>query len=225
MARPWFALYPNDYIGDTLTLSTEQHGAYLLLLMAYWNKQGPLPDDDDQLAAICRLPVRAFRKHKPLLTGFFAIEGGLWRSKRMEQEIAKTNDIIATKSAAGKKSAALRHLGGNGRSTDVGTGAPTERQQAGQQKTNPSPSPSPPPSFSKEINGKAEEADEMPEFFRRAPPVQTRIVAGGFKQIGAGKRIKNPRRADEAMEAYLASHCALPPLDARNMVSAARWLV
>jgi hypothetical protein len=58
--------------------------------------------------------------------------------------------------------------------------------------------------------------------FKGGFDVQTRIVAGGFKQIGAGKRIKNPRRADEAMRAYLASQCGLSDLDALNMVSAAR---
>lgn len=63
---------------------------------------------------------------------------------------------------------------------------------------------------------------ELPEFMRRAPPVQTRIVAGGFKQIGAGKRLKNPRNADAAMEAFLASHCSMDELTARNTVSAAR---
>ena len=75
---------------------------------------------------------------------------------------------------------------------------------------------------SKPIASRAPDVGELPEFLRRAPPVQTRIVAGGFKQIGAGKRIKNPRRADEVMEAYLYSRCGMTPQEARDTVSSAR---
>ena len=90
---------------------------------------------------------------------------------------------------------------------------------------NPELTPLPPKRHAEEkkLETKAEEPDlEIPECLRRAPPIQTRIVAGGFKQIGAGKRIKNPRNADAAMEAYLASHCAMSPTVARDTVSAAR---
>jgi uncharacterized protein YdaU (DUF1376 family) len=209
MARPWFAFYAADYIADTLALSAEQHGAYLLLLMAYWQKQGALPDDNDQLAAICRLPAKTFHKHRALLAAFFKVEDGVWRSKRMEAEIAKTNEIIATKTAAGKKSAALRQQTVNTRSTDVGTDAPThaptegatERQHSGQQNGN----------------------QPQPQSPLR---VSTRIVRGGAKVFaGIGERERKPKHPDNAdtdMVRHLSTRCGMTEVVAKQTVWAAR---
>lgn len=88
----WMPLYIGDYLADTARLTTEQHGAYLLLLMDYW-RSGRLPDDDSVLAQITKLTPDAWSNAKAMLKQFFSIEDGHWVHKRVEQEIelAKTN--------------------------------------------------------------------------------------------------------------------------------------
>lgn len=95
----WMPLYVGDYLADTGHLSTVEHGAYLLLLMHYWRKRG-LPDDDRQLAAIAKLPLRIWSDVKPNLQAFFH-DG--WRHKRLEAELEKRAIVSAKRAAAGAK--------------------------------------------------------------------------------------------------------------------------
>ena len=51
-SAPFMQFYVGDYLADTLALSTEQHGAYLLLLLTLWRHNGRLPNDPATLARI-----------------------------------------------------------------------------------------------------------------------------------------------------------------------------
>lgn len=110
MAKPepkkvddWFPLRIGKYLGDTCHLTRDQHGAYFLLLMAYWRRQGPLPADDAQLAAICKATPAEWKKLKPVISGFFHEQGGMWVQKRSEEEIALAKKMSEAKASAGKK--------------------------------------------------------------------------------------------------------------------------
>ncbi len=98
----WFPLYIADYMADTTRLTTEQHGAYLLLIMDYWRNGSP-PDDDGILCNITKLSPQAWKKHKPALAKMFRIENGVWLHKRIDKELEKATLNHSTKKEAGKK--------------------------------------------------------------------------------------------------------------------------
>ena len=52
---PWFAFHIAKYLGETMGLDTEGHGAYLLLILHYY-ATGTAPKDSDRiLASITKL--------------------------------------------------------------------------------------------------------------------------------------------------------------------------
>src|SRR3546814_8122762 len=78
-------LYVADYLADTGHLSTVEHGAYLLLIMHYW-QSGGLPDDDKKLARITRLSPREWAGVRETVAEFFAAD---WRHGRIDMEMAR----------------------------------------------------------------------------------------------------------------------------------------
>jgi uncharacterized protein YdaU (DUF1376 family) len=106
---PWMPLYIGDYRADTTHLNAVQHGAYLLLIMHYWQQAG-LPDDDEQLARIACMTIAEWRKHRPVIRAFFG-EG--WRHKRIDQEIERAVEKYRRRAKAGKKGNSVRWGGRN----------------------------------------------------------------------------------------------------------------
>lgn len=107
MSRPWFPFYVGDYVRDTARLTTEAHGAYLLLMLDYWVNGAP-PDDDETLATITKLPVTIWRKRRPMLVKFFKVKDGLWTHNRIEKERAKAEGVGASNSDKAREAAERR---------------------------------------------------------------------------------------------------------------------
>lgn len=156
----WMPLYVADYLADTTRLTTEQHGAYLLLIMDYW-RNGPLPDDDAALSNITRLPTATWKKHRPAIARMFSIEGGEWRHKRVDDEYAKAIAFREKQKANGAK---------GGRPRKIQT--QTQEKPMGFVSDNPSESPSPSPSH-KPKEAQAATTDTDPA---AADPIQSRSL-------------------------------------------------
>jgi uncharacterized protein YdaU (DUF1376 family) len=104
----WMPLYITDYLGDTMHLTTEQHGAYLLLLMACWKADGRVPGDPLALASIVRMSPQQWAKTQPVLERFFLASEGYWTHKRVLEELAKAKTKVAKASKAGATAARAR---------------------------------------------------------------------------------------------------------------------
>lgn len=102
----WMPLWIGAYLADTMKLTTLQHGAYFLLLIAYWRERKALADVDDELRSITKLDRAEWKRNKPVLSAFFKVGNGVWWHKRVEEEIAAAN--ARSEKASGKASKAAQ---------------------------------------------------------------------------------------------------------------------
>lgn len=98
----YMRLYPGDYLRDTRHLTTEQHGAYLLLLMAMWSQGGRLPNDPAKLARSAGVNLRRWHIIAPDVMLFFDVEGDAITQKRLCDEYKKAVSLREKRSVIGK---------------------------------------------------------------------------------------------------------------------------
>ena len=114
---PYMQLYVSDYLADTAHLSAQQHGAYMLLLMNYWQRGKPLDNTGDRLAFVARMSAEDWAENKSVLAEFFQIDGDSWTHARIERDLDSVREKSAKASKAGKQASVQRTL--NERSTDA----------------------------------------------------------------------------------------------------------
>ena len=105
-ALQYMQLYIADYLADTMHLSAEEHGAYLLLMFNYWQTGKPIPKN--RLAKIARLTNERWADVEPSLQEFFCDNGEEWVHLRIEEDLASVREKLTKKSAAGKASVQAR---------------------------------------------------------------------------------------------------------------------
>ena len=132
----WMPLYIGDYLSNTSRLTTEQHGAYLLLIMDYW-VNGRLPDDDAALANITKLAPDRWLATRPIIIKYFHTENGELIQNRIESEKGKAEYLSKIRSVAGSK---------GGSKTQANNQANAQANEQHGLTPSPSPSPSPLPS-------------------------------------------------------------------------------
>lgn len=87
----YFELYPGDYLRDTRDLTMLQHGAFLLLMVAYYGKEEPFPNKNSALFRVTAAMNSAERQATLEVANRYFPVGvdGLRHNARADAEIAK----------------------------------------------------------------------------------------------------------------------------------------
>jgi uncharacterized protein YdaU (DUF1376 family) len=112
-------LYIGDYLRDTGHLSAEEHGAYLLLIMSAWTRDGRLPNDARRLSSLARVDPDRWPQVWEGIRGFFTPCSGNARAfleqKRVMLELEAARRRKAEAEQHGRKGAEVRWGRAHGR--------------------------------------------------------------------------------------------------------------
>ena len=102
---PFMPLWVADFVGDTLDLDAKEIGAYMLILMTMWGRDGYLPSDEKKLQRVARCG-RDWPRVWASLSHYFTHEGDRITQGRLLLELQKV---------AAKREVNAQHgsLGGN----------------------------------------------------------------------------------------------------------------
>jgi uncharacterized protein YdaU (DUF1376 family) len=108
--------YTADYTRDTMHLTRDEHGGYILLLIACWNNGGRLLNKPGHLATIARATPAEWKRLAPVLKRFFRVEGRWLVHKRVVAELEKAARLSEARREAGKRGGRPRKP--NGKQTE-----------------------------------------------------------------------------------------------------------
>jgi uncharacterized protein YdaU (DUF1376 family) len=114
---PFMPLFIDAYLADTTHFSAEEHGAYLLLLMAMWRRNGSVPNDDRDLARMCCVNVRRWPRVKARLLPLLTEKDGELSQKKLYAVLGELRNRKAQKRSSDKhtKVNGIKGLSGHSR--------------------------------------------------------------------------------------------------------------
>ena len=114
----WMPIYIGDILAKTTRMTTEQIGASFLLMMDYW-RNGAIPDDNNVIASVIRLPVPKAKSLKLILinSNLFEVNDGQMSSKYLDGLKNQAEINKSSKSERAKKAAEARWNKENGDAT------------------------------------------------------------------------------------------------------------
>lgn len=180
---PWFAFDLEAYTANTMHLTTEEHGAYLLLMIAYYRTGKPLPGYDRALASITGLTLERWGVIKVALAPFFVEDAGTWKHERIEKELLEASSKHAAAVAKATAAAAARH--GKKSSTDAPSKPQAQPQKAPSRKRT-----------SSQPVASSEDAPSKPQAGSSSPHLHKHTTLSDERVVGAAPNDDDPKDAD-----------------------------
>ena len=141
MSEPYMPFYPGDYLGDTMHLTLEQHGAYVKLMLCMWRTGGWLEDDPKKICQILSITKGRWAKLKPSIERFFIYQDGKFSQQRLLKEREKAREKSAKNSSSGKLGAEAKRR--KYKETDLANAKDSPKRNAGIARALPEPEPEP----------------------------------------------------------------------------------
>jgi len=166
----WLPIYVGDYLADTMHLTTEQHGAYLLLIFAYWKNRGKIAES--RVQGIVRMDKDSWSINRGIVGELFDQKTypGFWYHKRIEKELQNATIRRQAAEIRGKKGSDKR-WGEKPKdsSTNSSTNSSSIVEGIDGDSSSPSPSPS---SLNKSIDKKAPVFEKLKEAMNKYPDLR-----------------------------------------------------
>ncbi len=104
----YLPLYGNDFFEAISGYENAVGIGYLRALWHYWSHTGcaGLPDNDEYLRRVCGCEREDWTRTRAIIFDdryLFRLENGAWHQPRCRKEWAKSREIYAARSAAGKR--------------------------------------------------------------------------------------------------------------------------
>lgn len=100
--------YTGDWLRSTGHLKAAEHGAYLLLVLHYWDTQKPLTSNEEDLRRIARMTRREWNESRERILAFFDKVDEKYHHKRVEKEITTALAKYKARQESGAKAANKR---------------------------------------------------------------------------------------------------------------------
>ncbi|MEM0952332.1 MAG: DUF1376 domain-containing protein [Cyanobacteria bacterium P01_H01_bin.74] len=98
----------SQYLAETAHLTTEEQGAYLLLIMNYWQTGKPLNNTNNQLANVVRMSFKQWKHVQKKLAALFVVNDDIWLHEQLEYELMFAKAVVQKRRMAGLAGAQKR---------------------------------------------------------------------------------------------------------------------
>lgn len=109
---PYMPLWVGDFTMKTQDLDAKEAGAYILLLMAMWSRDGTLPNDSKKLQRVARVG-RDWPKVWASIQHYFEVKDGKIFNARLTEELHKANTKRKVNAQAGARGGRAKALKNN----------------------------------------------------------------------------------------------------------------